>query len=158
MNTRIVAAAAALTLVVTSSCSIPATGSGVAEHNEVAKSEARTALAKKAPTLTLDAQAKLADPTTLQLLEERSQDLAKAKKKVEDLESELRQRGQDLDRVKDDSKSKSQEKEQLEGLLKEATENERAATEKALSAEIARLKFEQEVLKMKLGNLMRENP
>jgi hypothetical protein len=114
--------------------------------------------AKKGPTLTLDEQAKLADPTALQLLEERSTDLAKAKKRVDELESELRQRAQELEKVKDDTKSKSHEKEQIEGLLREATENERAATERALSAEIARLRFEQEMLKMKLGGLLRENP
>jgi hypothetical protein len=143
-------------LLILSSCAVP-----VAIQDEkatVAKSDAKTALQKKGPTLTLDQQAKLADPTALQLLEDRSQELAKAKKRVEELEAELRQRGQDLDRIKDDSKTKSHEKEQLEGLLKEATENERAATEKALSAEIARLKFEQEMLKMKLGSLLRENP
>jgi hypothetical protein len=147
---------AAGALLVLSSCSTPAPPG--TEQADVAKSDARAAFQKRGPTLTLDQQAKLADPTALQLLEDRSQELAKARKKVEELEAELRQRAQELERVKDDSKSKSSEKEQLEGLLREATENERAATEKALSAEIARLKFEQEMLRMKLGTLLRENP
>ena len=128
------------------------------EQADVAKADATAALKKRGPTLTLDEQAKLADPTALQLLEQRSTDLAKAKKRVDELEGELRQRGQDLDKMKDESKTKSREKEQMEGLLRDATENERAASEKALSAEIARLRFEQEVLKMKLGNMVKENP
>ena len=103
-------------------------------------------------------QAKLADPTTLQLLEERSLELAKTRKRVEELETTLQERARDLDRVKEESKAKAEEKEQLAGLLREATDNERAATEKALSAEIARLRFEQELLRMKLGNLVRETP
>jgi hypothetical protein len=123
-----------------------------------AKAEPKPVPLKRGPTLTLDEQAKLADPTTLQLLEERSTELAKQKKRVEELENELRQRGHEIDKVRDDSKSRSREKEQLEGLLRDATESERAANEKAISAEIARLKFEQEVLKMKLGNMLKENP
>ena len=147
---------AAFVLSLVSSCT--SSGSTQSEQTDVAKADAKAAFQKKGPTLTLDEQAKLADPTALQLLEQRSTDLAKAKKRVDELEAELRQRGQDLDKVRDDSKSKSREKEQLEGLLRDATENERAATEKSLNAEIARLRFEQEVLKMKLGNLVKENP
>jgi hypothetical protein len=143
-------------LLILSSCAVPDMVNGY--DADATKADAKVAFQKKGPTLTLDEQAKLADPTALQLLEERSTDLAKAKKRVEELEAELRQRSSDLEKVKDDTKSKSHEKEQLEGLLREATENERAATEKALSAEIARLRFEQEILRMKLGSLMRETP
>lgn len=127
------------------------------EMTVAATNDAQANLKRRTPTLTLDEQAKLADPTALQLLEQRSQELAKAKKRVDELETELHQRGQELEKVKEDSKSKSREKEQVEGLLRDATENERVASEKALSAEITRLKFEQEVLKMKLGNLVKEN-
>ena len=139
-----------------SSCAVPDMVNGY--DTDATKHDAKVAFQKKGPTLTLDEQAKLADPTALQLLEERSTDLAKARKRVEELEAELRLRSTDLEKIKDDSKSKSHEKEQLEGLLREATDNERAATEKALSAEIARLKFEQELLRMKLGNMLRETP
>jgi hypothetical protein len=156
-NPTAAALAAALLLSLMPSCAAPP-GSTEIDQVDAAKSDARVALRKKGPTLTLDEQAKLADPTTLQLLEERSTELAKAKKRVEDLEAELKQRGQDLEKVRDDSKARSHEKEQLEGLLRDATENERSANEKALGAEIARLKFEQEVLKMKLGNMLKENP
>lgn len=124
---------------------------------EVAAADAQREMRKRGPTLTLDEQAKLADPTALQLLEQRSQELAKARKKVDELEALVAQRGRDLDKLKEDSKTSSHEKEQIEGLLRDATENERAATEKALSAEIARLKIEQEVLRMKLGNLVKGN-
>src|SRR5262245_59429745 len=141
-------ALAASALFALSSCTAP---EPTTDHQaEVAKSDAKAAFQKRGPTLTLDEQARLADPTALQLLEERSTDLAKAKKRVDELETELRQRSQELEKVKDDSKAKSHEKEQIEGLLREATENERTATERALSAEIARLRFEQEMLKMKL--------
>jgi hypothetical protein len=146
---------AALVLPLLTSCQAPQ-GAAPAPH-EIAKADADREMRKRGPTLTLDEQAKLADPTALQLLEQRSQELAKAKKRVEELEEELSQRGRDLEKLKDDSKSKSREKEQMEGLLRDATENERAANEKALSAEIARLKIEQEVLRMKLGNLVKEN-
>jgi hypothetical protein len=149
------AAIAALALSLIPSCAAPGTDPG---HVDAVAGDAKAAVPKRGPTLALDEQAKLADPTTLQLLEERSTDLAKQKKKVEELETELRQRGQELERVKNDSTAKVREKEQLEGLLKDATENERAATEKALTAEIARLRFEQEVLRMKLGNMLKDTP
>jgi hypothetical protein len=139
-----------------SSCAVD--GGTQAAQAEVAHADARAAFAKRGPTLTLDEQAKLADPTALQPLEERSQELAKTRKRVDELEAELQQRARELDEVKDDAKSRSEEKEQLAGLLREATENERAATEKAISAEIARLKFEQELLRMKLANVVRETP
>jgi hypothetical protein len=138
------------------SCASPEAREGA--RPEAAKADAKAAPGKRGPTLTLDEQAKLADPTALQLLEERSRDLAKARKRVEELESELRQRGHELDRVRDESRAQAAQKEQLEGLLREATENERTAAEKALSAEIARLRFEQEMLKLKLGNVLREDP
>ena len=150
------ALAAAVALSLVSSCAVPNPNPA---HVDAPGASAPTAsIAKKGPTLTLDEQAKLADPTTLQLLEERSTELAKAKRRIEELESELKLRGQDLERAKTDSSAKTREKEQLEGLLKDATENERAATEKALTAEIARLKYEQEVLRMKLGNVLKDNP
>jgi hypothetical protein len=125
---------------------------------DAARADAKVALQKRGPTLALDETAKLADPTALQLLEERSQELAKARKRVGELEVELAQRARDLAKVQDESRTKSEEKEHLAGLLRDATESERAATEKALSAEIARLRFEQELLRMKLGNLVRETP
>jgi hypothetical protein len=156
MKSRKVAAiAASFALSLVSSCAVQDMNP---DHVDSAKADTKVALQKKGPTLTLDEQAKLADPTTLQLLEERSTELAKSKKRIEELETQLLQRGQDLEKVRDDSKAKSREKEQLEGLLKDATENERAATEKALTAEIARLKYEQEVLRMKLGGMLKENP
>ena len=148
------ALAAAFALSLVPSCAMPDMNP---EHVDAAKAEAKAAVPKKGPTLTLDEQAKLADPTTLQLLEDRSTELAKSKKRVEELETQLLQRGQDLERIKDDAKAKSREKEQLEGLLRDATENERAATEKALTAEITRLKYEQEVLRLKLGNMLKDN-
>ena len=150
------ALAAALVLFLAPSCAVP--NVNPATVDAPGASAAPATIAKKGPTLTLDEQAKLADPTTLQLLEERSTELAMSKKRIEEQQSELKQRGQDLERVKDDLKAKTREKEQLEGLLKDATENERAATEKALTAEIARLKYEQEVLRMKLGNMLKDNP
>jgi chromosome segregation ATPase len=148
------ALAAAVALSLVPSCAAPDLNP---EHVDATNQETKAAVAKRGPTLTLDHQARLADPTTLQLLEERSTELAKAKKRVEELETELKQRGQDLERAKNDSSAKTREKEQLEGLLKDATENERVASEKALSAEIARLKYEQEVLRMKLGNMIKDH-
>jgi hypothetical protein len=150
------ALAAAFALSLAPSCAVP--NPNPAHVDAPGASTPAVPLAKKGPTLTLDEQAKLADPTTLQLLEERSTELARQKKKNEELDGELKQRGQDLERVREDLRAKAREKEQLEGLLRDATESERAATEKALTAEIARLKYEQEVLRMKLGNMLKDNP
>ncbi len=110
----------------------------------------------RGPTLTLDEQARLADPTTLQLLEKRSQDLAQQKKRVEELEAALAARTGEVNQLKEDVATRVREKEQIETLLKESIERERAAVEQALGAEIARLKIEQELLKLQLGELVKD--
>ncbi len=137
------------------------TGCTSAEAERVARAKhtndaASNGYLKDGPTMALDDGARLEDPTTLRLLDEKTQELARQKKKNEDLEAALAQKSAEIEVLRKDAATHAQEKERLNGLLSDATEHERAAVERALAADIARLKMEQELLRTKLGNLVGE--
>ncbi len=114
-------------------------------------------LTKHGTTLELDERARMADPSTLQLLEEKTQELARQKRRAEELEAQLTQRTTEVETLKAEAMARTKEADRLTGLLNVATERERAQTERALQADIDRLKMEQELLRAKLGNLVGEN-
>ena len=108
------------------------------------------------PTTRLEDLVRPQDQTALSLLQEKTEDLLKQKKRVDELEADATKHAAEMDRVKGDFTALQKEKENLQSLLNEAADRERTAMEQALTAQVAKLKLEQELLKLRLGELVKE--
>lgn len=110
---------------------------------------------KGGPTVGLADTAQSGQPTTLQLLDEKTRENSTLKARVAELELNLaaaEARALSADEL---SKRNDAELLQLRGLLERSVTEQKALTDEVVKARIARLKIEQDMLKLKLAELAR---
>lgn len=123
---------------------------------EVPRETVKDSFMKDGPSLALDDSARASDPSTLQLLAERSEELDRMKKRLADAEADATARAEETTKLREELAVAKKDRERLESLLGGAAEKERAALERSLAAEAARLRMEQELLKARLGELVKD--
>jgi hypothetical protein len=111
---------------------------------------------KDGPAVTLDAAAEQGTPSTLQLLDERTKENALLKTQIEELEKAARAADARAQAAEKETQSRATEAEQLKSFLEKAMAEQRELTGEILKSRIARLKVEQEMLRLKLADLVRE--
>ncbi len=123
---------------------------------ETTREPIRESFMKDGPSLALDESARQSDPSTLQLLADRTDEVERLRKRLAETEAETATRADETTKLREELAAIRKDKERLESLLGAASEKERAALERSLAAEAARLRMEQELLKAKLGELVKD--
>lgn len=123
---------------------------------ETTREPIRESFMKDGPSLALDESARQSDPSTLQLLADRTDEVERLRKRIAETEAETATRADETTKLREELAATRKDKERLESLLGAASEKERAALERSLAAEAARLRMEQELLKAKLGELVKD--
>jgi hypothetical protein len=107
------------------------------------------------PTVGLSDTAQSSQPTTLQLLEEKARENGVLKSRVQDLEKSLADAEARRTQAEAAAKAHDEELLQLRSLLERSVAEQKTLTEEVVLARIARLRLEQDVLKLKLAELAR---
>ncbi len=123
---------------------------------ETTREPVRESFMKDGPSLALDESARQSDPSTLQLLADRTDEVERLRKRLSETEAESATRIEETNKLREELAATKKDKERLESLLGAAADKERAALERSLAAEAARLRMEQELLKAKLGELVKD--
>ncbi len=135
---------------------IAACGSNSHNREPEVRETVRESFLKDGPSLALEDVNRLADPTTLQLLSDRTEELEKLRKRVSEIEADASTRNEELAKLKEETATLRKERERMESLLVAAADKERAALERSLAAEAARLRMEQDLLRSRLGKLVKD--
>lgn len=110
---------------------------------------------KEGPTVGISDAARATQPTTLQLLDEKSRENSTLKARVAELEKAVIDAETRATAAQELSKCNDAELLQLRTLLERSVTEQKALTEEVVKARIARLKLEQEMLRLKLADLAR---
>lgn len=108
------------------------------------------------PAVSLDATPPAA-ASALQLLDERVKENAQLRARVEELETAARAAEARAQGAEKAAAQRNQEVEQIKSLLERSTSENREMTDEVLKSRIARLRVEQEMLRLKLADLVRES-
>jgi hypothetical protein len=93
---------------------------------EVPRETVKDSFMKDGPSLALDDSARASDPSTLQLLAERSEELDRMKKRLADAEADATARAEETTKLREELAVAKKDRERLESLLGGAAEKERA--------------------------------
>ncbi|MSR75863.1 MAG: hypothetical protein EXS14_10390 [Planctomycetes bacterium] len=110
---------------------------------------------KDGPTVGLADTARSSQPTTLQLLDEKARENGTLKTRLADMEKSLAESEARATAADALSKLNDAELMQLRALLERSVTEQKALTEEVVKARIARLKLEQDMLRLKLAELAR---
>lgn len=110
---------------------------------------------KEGPTVGLSDTARGSQPTTLQLLDEKARENSVLKARVTELEKALADAEARTTAAQQLAQRNDVELLQLRALLEKSVTEQRALTEEVVKARIARLRLEQDLLKLKLAELAR---
>lgn len=107
------------------------------------------------PTVGLSDTAQSTQPTTLQLLEEKARENGVLKARVLELEKSLTDAETRRTNAETAAKAHDEELAQLRALLERSVTEQKTLTDEVVKARIARLRLEQDVLKLKLAEVAR---
>lgn len=128
------------------------------ETEEGPQAKARgTGYLEKGPTVVLDEPPPSASNTTLQLLDQRVRENARLKAKIKAIQGDLKGAEERAAEAEGRLNNHGEESKELRGLLERALSQQKDLTDQLLAARIARLKVEQEMLRLKLADQVQES-